>query len=163
MNCSFIILIVGLVIFISYNVFFVLATHSYPISLSETYYTLKTIKKGWLFPLMLSVCALSLMPIWITISDENYQCLTFIACTASVFVAFSPNYHEDLEKQVHYISAYICCITSVLWQLLSGYWIMPLLCFTPCLYPILKKDEHYALYLEIATIISIYITLLFIV
>lgn len=160
MNYSIFFLLLGLYVFISYNVFYMLATHLFPISLSETYYVLKIYGKGCIFSLMLIICTITLMPIWLSISNENYQFLAFISCASSIFVALSPNYHLDLEKQVHYIAAYLCCLSTIMWEIFSGYSFVALFCFIPCLYPILSKNKSYTLFLEISTIFSIYISLI---
>lgn len=91
-----------------------------PVSLSYTYYELGG--KGWLFQAVMSVVAITLLPVWISVSSEPLRFLVFLSCASLLFVAAAPSFRLEPEGKVHYISAAVCCICSTLWQILEGVW-----------------------------------------
>ena len=72
----------------------------------------------------------------------------------------APLFKMELEGKVHFTSAYICCGSLVLWQIFNTSWLIPLACFALVAYPMLK-DKKYMWWLEIATIVSAYVSLVF--
>ena len=139
---------------------YVVAKFGIPQSISDTFYLLE--KKGWLFQLTLAVTAFCMMPSLIDASSENTQFLAFLACAGLAFVAFAPLFKMDLEGKVHFVSAYICCGSLVLWQVFNASWIIPAICLAPVAYPMLK-DKKYMWWLEIATIVSAYVSMIWLV
>ena len=112
MNSSFVIILLSFAILIAYVVYSLVTLKVMPESLSETYYRLNYKKKGLgrLFPITMFICAATLLPIWLDYSKDNFQWLVFLACSATLFVAVTPNYYEGLERQVHYGAAVVCYI-----------------------------------------------------
>lgn len=108
------------------------------------------------------ICAATLLPIWLDYSKDNFQWLVFLACSATFFVAVTPNYYEGLERQVHYGAAVVCCISAILWTMLSGTWLIPIINFAFALgYMVLYNRKKQIVFLiEIATLFSVYISLL---
>lgn len=139
---------------------FVVAKFGIPKSISDTYYLLG--KQGWLFQLALAATAFCVVPTLIDASSERTQFLAFLACAGLAFVAAAPLFKMELEGKVHFTSAYICCGSLVLWQIFNTSWIIPLVCFALVAYPMLK-DKKYMWWLEIATIVSAYVSLIFFV
>ena len=136
---------------------FVLAKFGISRSISDTYYLLG--KKGWLFQLALAATAFTAMPMLIDNSSENTRFLAFIACAGLTFVSCAPMFKLELEGKVHYISAYTCCICLVLWQVFNTSWLVPFVCFMLVIMPI-KKDGKKTWWMEIATIVSTYASLI---
>ena len=149
-------LLFATIVIVAYLVF-VVCKFGIPQSISDTFYLLG--KKGWLFQLTLAVTAFCMMPSLIDASSENTQFLAFLACAGLAFVAFAPLFKMDLEGKVHFVSAYICCGSLVLWQVFNASWLIPAVCFALVFYPMMK-DKKYMWWLEIATIVSAYISLL---
>ena len=136
---------------------FVIGRFGIPRSISDTYYLLG--KYGWLFQLALAATAFTAMPMLIDNSSESTKFLAFLACSGLLFVSAAPLFKLELEGKVHYTSAVVCCAGLVLWQVFNTSGIIPLVCFFLVLYPMLK-DKKYTWWLEIATIVSTYASLI---
>jgi len=164
MNSSFVIILLSFAILIAYVVYSLVTLKVIPESLSETYYRLNYKMKGLgrLFPITMFICAATLLPIWLDYSKNNFQWLVFLACSATFFVAVTPNYYEGLERQVHYGAAVVCCVSAILWTMLSGTWLIPTINFAFALgYMVLYNRKKQIVFLiEIATLFSVYISLL---
>ena len=137
---------------------YVVAKFGIPQSISDTYYLLD--KQGWLFQLALAATAFCVVPSLIDASSENTQFLAFLACAGLAFVSTAPLFKMELEGKVHFTSAYICCGCLVLWQVFNTSWLIPLVCFALVAIPLLK-DRKYMWWIEIATILSAYVSLIF--
>lgn len=148
-------MILSMIILFGYLAF-VVAKFGIPKSISETYYLLG--KHGWLFQVTLFSVAFLVVPTLIDRSSENTRFLAFLACSGLSFVAAAPLFKMELEGKVHYVSAAICCGGLVLWQVFNSCWIIPLMCFLAVVYPMVK-DKKYMWWLEIATIVSAYVSL----
>lgn len=150
-------MIASLIILFGYLAF-VVAKFGIPQSISDTYYLLG--KQGWLFQLALAATAFCVVPSLIDASSENTKFLAFLACAGLAFVSAAPLFKMELEGKVHFTSAYICCGSLVLWQIFNTSWIIPLACFALVAIPMLK-DKKYMWWMEIATIVSAYVSLIF--
>ena len=135
----------------------VLIRFSIPKSISETYYLLG--KYGWLFQLTLFSVAFLVVPTLIDRSNENTRFLAFLACMGLAFVGAAPLFKRKLDGKVHYISAAMCCGGLVLWQVFNASWVVPLICFVAILPPMLFDGKR-MWWLEIATIVSAYVSLI---
>lgn len=91
-----------------------------PESLSATYYLLGD--KGWLTQAMFILTGIGLLPAWLNESTQPLQFLTFLSCGGLMFVGSAPMFRLPLQGAVHYISAVVCCVSAVLWAILSGYY-----------------------------------------
>ena len=91
-----------------------------PESLSATYYSLG--KYGWIFQVCILLVGVLLLPVWLSLSEEAYQSLVFLACASLCFVASAPCFKLELQGRVHYSAAIICCISAFTWQILEGLW-----------------------------------------
>lgn len=136
---------------------FVLFKFGIPRSISDTYYLLG--RYGWLFQLALAATALTAVPMLIDRSSEDTRFLAFLACSGLLFVSAAPLFKLELEGKVHYTSAIICCLSLVLWQVFNTSWVVPLICFGLVLIPMLI-DKKFTWWLEIATIVSTYASLI---
>lgn len=137
---------------------FAVAKFGIPHSISDTYYLLE--KRGWLFQLALAATSFTALPMLIERSSESTQFLAFLACGGLLFVSAAPLFKLEFEGMVHYTSAVICCVGLVLWQVFNTSWIVPLVCFGLVLIPMLR-DRKYTWWMEIATIVSAYASLIF--
>ena len=157
-----IILCLGFVIILTYSVFSALLIGRLPISLSETYYELRRVGKGWYFPVTLFMMGMTMMPIWLEkTAGLWYQFLVFIACAAIVFVSASPDYRKrGIERKVHYISAIVAVIAVILYHIFNGTWIILLISLIPSVIALFKYKESITLFLEISIIVSVYLSLI---
>lgn len=106
------------IISVIYPIYSICKIKSIPESLSETYYSL--LDKGYLFQLSIGIVAIILLPIWISVSNECYQFLSFIGCSSLLFVSAAPSFKLKLDGIIHYTSASLCCTASIIWQLVEG-------------------------------------------
>lgn len=136
---------------------FVVAKFGIPKSISDTYYLLG--KMGWLFKVTLFSVAFLVVPTLIERSSDNTQFLAFLACAGLAFVAAAPLFKMELEGKVHFTSAYICCGSLALWQVFNTSWLVPVVCLALVAIPMVK-DKKYMWWLEIATIVSAYVSLI---
>lgn len=95
-----------------------------PESISQSYYEFE--KRGSGLKILFSLCLIAtiglLMPVWISLSSENFQFLAFLSCASILFVAFSPNFLDDLAYEVHLGGAILGCTCAGAWILIDGYW-----------------------------------------
>ena len=92
-----------------------------PHSISETYYLWPS-NLSWIFRSTMIVVPALILPDWLEISEESIKFLVFLSCSGMIFVGCSPNVHQKQENNIHITSAIICCISGLLWVLVSGYW-----------------------------------------
>jgi hypothetical protein len=105
-----------------------------PHSLSMTYYLFKERKNNlkMLFPAMIGLMVLFLMPCWLQISEcSDFQFTAFLSMASLMFVGACPTcLDSDMENKVHSISAIICAIFALLWIILvTPYWYVILIVF----------------------------------
>ena len=148
-------MIVSMIVLFGYLAF-VVAKFGIPQSISDTFYLLG--KKGWMFQVALAATAFCVVPSLINASSENTQFLAFLACAGLAFVAFAPLFKMDLEGKVHFVSAYICCGSLALWQVFNTSWVIPAVCLALVAIPMIK-DRKYMWWLEVATIVSAYVSI----
>lgn len=161
MNLINLILILGMTLLLTYSGFSALLIGRMPISLSETYYDLKRQRKGWYFTLTLFTTAASLLPIWLDKTEGAwYQFLVFISCACVFFVAVTPDYRKDMERKIHYTSAYLACIAVIVYHIVNGTWPILIITLIPTVVSILGKFDGVAFFAEIGLICSIYLSLI---
>ena len=149
-------ILISLIIMLSY-LGMVLIRFGIPKSVSETYYLLG--KMGWLFQVTLFSVAFLVVPTLIERSSEGTRFLAFLACMGLAFVGAAPLFKRKLDAKVHYISAAMCCGGLVLWQVFNACLLVPLICFVAFLPPMLFDGKR-MWWLEIATIVSAYVSLI---
>lgn len=137
---------------IIYPIYSINKTKSIPESLSDTYYTLED--KGYLFQLAISMVSIMLLPVWLSVSDEYYQFLSFIGCSSLLFVATAPSFKLKLDGIVHYTSASLCCTASILWQLIEGLYDITLF-FLFLGFMVYLRYSKWCFWLELAIIYSV--------
>ena len=83
---------------------------------SNSYFALK---QGWLFYASMTVTAFTLLPVALELTPEPLQILAFLTVAPIAAVAAAANYKGDtMESKVHFTSAKIAGIASMLW---AGY------------------------------------------
>ena len=152
--------------FIIYNVV-ALLLFGVPKSLSMTYYLFKdrveTLK--WLFPSMMTLLTIFLMPCWLEISDGSpFQFTVILSAAGVLFVGAAPAFKSSsLENMVHQVSAYICSAAAIAWIcLVTPYWwiILIVLAVIALLAYITKTiKSSYIYWLEMIAFISTFISI----
>lgn len=161
MNWINFILILGMVLLLTYSTFSCLLIGRMPISLSETYYDLKRLKKGWYFTVTLITTAVTLLPIWLDKTEGAwYQFLVFISCACVLFVAVTPDYRKDMERKIHYVSAYLACFAVIVYHIVNGSWPILLVTLIPAVVSIFRCRTSIAFFTELGLVCSIYLSLL---
>lgn len=119
--------------FFVYNII-ALLLFGVPKSLSDTYYLFKernsTLK--FLFPSMMTLLTLFLMPSWLEMSEGSpFQFTAFLSAAGVLFVGAAPSFKDsEMENKVHSIAAYICAAAALSWIcLVTPYWYIILIVF----------------------------------
>ena len=113
-------------LFVIYNIVS-LILFGVPKSLSATYYLYKEQNESLkvLFPAMITMLCIFLIPCWLEISEgSNFQFLSFLSAGSLLFVGASPAVDSNkLEGYIHKTSAYLCAAFAILWIILvTPYW-----------------------------------------
>jgi hypothetical protein len=160
-------LVKAIFLFLIYNIV-TLLIFGVPKSLSMTFYLFKErldILKV-LFPSMITMLVICLMPCWIQISEGSpFQFLSFLSAASLLFVGFAPSFKSSsLENNVHQISAYLCALCSILWiVLVTPYWyvILIVLGIVTALAIVTKTWKTcYIYWLEMVAFVSTFISIL---
>lgn len=120
-------------LFVAYNIIAIML-FGVPKSLSTTYYLFKSRENSLksLFPAMIVLLCIFLMPCWIELSkNSTFQFLSFLSPAALMFVGFAPAFNDNkMEALVHSIAAYACAVISILWIIfVTPYWYVILVIF----------------------------------
>lgn len=92
-----------------------------PASLSDTYYILKDKHRpSWLFQLAMVLCPMLLVPVWLELSSDSVQFLSFLACGGLMFVGTAPLFKEEFQRKVHFGGTIVAGLGTTLWLLFSG-------------------------------------------
>lgn len=131
-----------------------------PASLSDTYYILKEKHRpSWLFQLAMVLCPMLLVPVWLELSSESVQFLSFLACGGLMFVGTAPLFKEEFQRNVHFGGTIVAVQGTTLWLVLSGMWYIPsAFFFVSGIVMLLKKK--WLFWLEMALFASAYSGLL---
>lgn len=135
----------------------VLAGKRVPVSLSESYYALG--RYGWVFQLLLAGASFTLLPVWISVTDNGHEWMAFLSCAALLFVAAAPCFRMEMEGKVHYTAAAVCCVCAVLWQISEEMWDVTLwLSFLGGMLSLQWRDK-WCWWLECSVILSVYLNM----
>lgn len=113
-------------LFVIYNIV-ALMLFGVPKYLSMTYYLFKEKNDVLkiLFPAMIAMMCICLIPCWIKISKgSNFPFLSFLSSVALMFVGATPAFKSSkIENNVHMYSAYCFVAFAILWIILvTPYW-----------------------------------------
>lgn len=132
LNTCLYLVLTSLAIFLAYNIGIIVKL-GLPWSLSESFYRLQKVKKGfgYFFTAMMFSMALTLLPAWLELGEvvsswSTYMnVLAFITAGALCFVGSAPAYRDNvLESKVHDISAKTCAAAALVWCLATCWQIM---------------------------------------
>lgn len=154
-------------LFAIYNII-TLILFGVPKSLSMTYYLYKKRHESlkMLFPSMIILMCIFLIPCWLTLSEgSNFQFLSFLAPAALIFVGFTPSFNDaDMHKMIHNIAAYSCAAFALLWIILvTPFWYIILIVFgliAPIAVITKTWKTSYTYWLETVAIISTFTSII---
>lgn len=160
-------LIKAILIFVAYNIV-ALALFGVPKSLSMTYYLFKGKQNSLkcLFPIMIVLICMLLIPAWIELSEgSDFQFLSFLAPAALMFVGFTPAFNDaDMYKTIHNVAAYSCALFAMLWIILVACLgiIIPIVLVVIAIIAIITKTWKtcYVYWLEMVAFISLFISII---
>ena len=152
---SLICLILSIVL---YSVFMGLVYANYhPYCISNSYYV---IKNQNLFTYWIILVTFLIFPSWVEISREEFQFLPFLSIVALWIVGLFPHYLES-ERVIHISAAAITCILSLVWNIVMGIYIIPII-LVICVVALaifIKKNLLY--WIEFLAFMNIYMSILF--
>ena len=122
---EYILVIVGLIGFIIYNICFTyINNNKTPQSISATSYISRE-KYGTSLPFvaLCIIAAVFLFPLWIDKTPDEYQFLVFLACAGVLFAGSTPLYRQEFESKIHYTGGTIAFVCGLLWLILMHQWI----------------------------------------
>ena len=93
-----------------------------PDCISRSYYLLRN---GNLFTIWILLVSFLIFPAWVEISPALFQFLPFLSVVALGIVGICPRYLES-DKVIHVVSASITCCLSLIWNIVSGTYIVPI-------------------------------------
>lgn len=138
------------ILYISYIIFVYIKYK--PSCISETYY-----KVGNWFTYWIIAVAFLLFPCWVEISPEDFQFLPFLSVISLGLVGINPLYLES-QKRVHIISAAIAAILSLIWSLVVGQYIIPLILFI--IAASILKIKNSLFWIENLSFLNIYLSIM---
>lgn len=154
-------------VYITYNAVSLLI-FGVPHSLSMTYYMFKDKHNGlrYLFPSLITIVVVCLMPGWIDISNgSTYQFTAFLSAMGLAFVGAAPMFLEDDSVYtVHTTGALVSALFAILWILLVSHtWDILIICGLLCLllmFVTKTVKTSYVYWLETTAVLSTFISII---
>ena len=144
--------------FISFITYIIAVYLSYkPDCISNSFYLIPS-KQA--FTIWLIVVSFLIFPSWVEISREKFQFLPFLSIVALWIVGLFPHYLES-ERVIHISAAAITCILSLVWNIVMGIYIIPII-LVICVVALaifIKKNLLY--WIEFLAFMNIYMSILF--
>lgn len=139
-----------------------------PESLSNTFYLFKEYNCSWVFTVVMTIMAITLIPSWLELLEgSNWQFMAFLGPIAIIFMSFAPNFKTDkFERTIHIVSALISAILSLLVTILTrqDYYIILIICsiviFSVAVMSRSIKSS-YLFWLEIIIFLTTYCSIIF--
>lgn len=125
-----------------------------PDCISQTYYLLKNKD---IFTWWIILVAFSLFPSWVEISPENYQFLPFLSVCSLIIVGICPKY-LDSDRIAHLTAASITFILSIIWSIIVGMYIIPIIFVVIILF--LYNHKNLLFWAENSAFLNIYLSIL---
>ena len=127
-----------------------------PDCISQSYYLLKNKN---IFTLWIILVAFSLFPYWVEISPIYFQFLPFLSVCSLAIVGLCPNY-LDSDRTIHITAASITCILSLIWNLVTGTYLLPILFCMILIILYISKVKNCFFWAENLAFLNIYLSIL---
>ena len=127
-----------------------------PDCISRSYYLLKN---KYIFTIWIILVACLIFPAWVEISPIYFQFLPFLSVCSLAIVGLCPNY-LDSDRIVHITAASVTCILSLIWNLVTGIYLLPILfcIILTILYALKAKNGFF--WTENLAFLNIYLSIL---
>lgn len=128
-----------------------------PSCISETYYCLK---KQKLFTVWILLVSFLIFPSWVEISPINFQFLPFLSVVSLASVGLAPKYLGE-DRKAHIISAALTSSISLIWNIVSGTYIIPLVLGILVIILASLKTHNLLFWIENTAFLNIYLSIIF--
>lgn len=151
--------IVCLILSLIFYIIYILYTYiKYkPSCISETYYRLK---KKELFTVWMLLVSFLIFPSWVEISPINFQFLPFLSVVSLASVGLAPKYLGK-DRKAHIISAALTSIISLIWNIVTGMYIIPLILGILVIILASFKARNLLFWIENTAFLNIYLSVIF--
>lgn len=156
-------MIISLSIFTLYIAFILIKFGLIP-SISQSYYELEKIKKGygWIFTFWAWGVTFFLLPTLLDYCSENTKFLAFLTAMGLCFVGIAPRF-KTFQKYIHFISAGVCLAGSFLIIIFNASLLLiiasGLIYLSAILIGVKYKKDILTLLIELAAFTSLYLSL----
>lgn len=128
-----------------------------PSCISETYYCLS---KKELFTIWMLLVSFLIFPSWVEISPINFQFLPFLSVISLSSVGLAPKYLGG-DRKMHIISAALTTIISLIWNIVSGIYVIPILLGILVIILATLKAKNLLFWIENTAFLNIYLSVIF--
>lgn len=126
--------------------------------ISSTFYLNK---RKWIFGAIIISISFLILPSWLEISGDNYTFLAFLSTLLLSIVGICPKYLGD-ERRIHLASVALSCILSLIWNIVSGTYVLPIIgLILLLLYKVIFNVKDLALASEVMGFANIYTSIIF--
>lgn len=148
-------LVASIIFYVSY------ITYTYikykPSCISETYYCLD---RKWIFTAWMVLVSFLIFPAWVEISPVMFQFLPFLSVVSLASVGLAPKYLEE-DRKVHIISAALTTIISLVWNIVSGTYVIPIILAIVLIILASIKIKNLLFWIENTAFLNIYLSIIF--
>lgn len=147
-------------LFISFTLWLTYILYIYiryePDCISKSYYLTKNKN---IFTAWIIAVAILIFPAWVEISPICFQFLPFLSVISLGVVGLCPRYLES-DRKVHIIASAVTCILSLIWNIVSGTYIIPIVLgiILVIVYVSSIKDKFY--WTECLAFLNIYLSII---
>lgn len=96
-----------------------------------------------------------IFPSWVEISPINFQFLPFLSSISLGAVGLNPKYLET-DRKAHIIAASLAVIISLIWNIVTGIYIIPILLLVGVIILLITKVSSLLFWAECAAFSNIY-------
>lgn len=126
-----------------------------PSCISESYYK---IKYGYVFTIWAVLVSFLIFPAWVEISPICFQFLPFLSSVSLSAVGLNPKYLGS-DRKAHIIAAGLAVIISLIWSIVTGMYIIPILLFIGVIIMLISKTPNPLFWTECAAFSNIYLSI----
>lgn len=129
--------------------------------ISYTYVKYKpSLSKKELFTIWMLLVSFLIFPSWVEISPINFQFLPFLSVISLSSVGLAPKYLGE-DRKMHIISAALTTIISLIWNIVSGIYVIPILLGILVIILATLKAKNLLFWIENTAFLNIYLSVIF--
>lgn len=128
-----------------------------PSCISESYYK---VKHGYMFTAWILLVSFLIFPAWVEISPINFQFLPFLSVVSLASVGLAPKYLGE-DRKAHIVSAALTSIISLIWNIVFGMYIIPLILGILIIILAAFKAHNLLFWIENTAFLNIYFSIIF--